>query len=199
MLILVGGKLHPNSPPTQLEDLQRHGEARLLGAHQGPVAGAEVLAGRQQQQHGHLVSELQQLAGVHAVLVRLPWANRRPRLGSSRHARPFSANRRGEAAAWRHPVEGDVELRQEMRDRRSQGPDELGQAAALHRALVLRGLAAAVCCAVNMTLQPGPLLPVTQERHLPFSQGEKKTRTSHRSSLLRPILCALSDRPYAML
>lgn len=62
-----------------------------------------------------------------------------------------------------HPVEGDVELRQEMRDRRSQGPDEVGQSAAFHGALVLQGLAAAVGCAVNMTLQPGPLLPGKQE------------------------------------
>lgn len=59
------------SPPTQLKDLQGHGDPRLLGAHQRPVAGAEVLTGRQQQQHGHLVSKLQQLAGVHTVLVRL--------------------------------------------------------------------------------------------------------------------------------
>ncbi|KAF3846769.1 hypothetical protein F7725_003847 [Dissostichus mawsoni] len=51
-----------SGPPTQLKDLQRHGEARLFGPHQRPVVGAEVLAGRQQQQHGQLVSKLQQLA-----------------------------------------------------------------------------------------------------------------------------------------
>lgn len=56
---------------TQLKDLQGHGEAWLLGPHQGPVAGAEVLAGRQQQQHGRLVSELQQLPGVDSVLIGL--------------------------------------------------------------------------------------------------------------------------------
>lgn len=47
-----------SSPPTQLKDLQGHGEARLLGPHQRPVAGAEVLTGGQQQQHGQLVSKL---------------------------------------------------------------------------------------------------------------------------------------------
>ncbi|KAA8584844.1 hypothetical protein FQN60_003538, partial [Etheostoma spectabile] len=50
-----------NSPPTHLKDLQRHGEPRLFGPHQRPVAGAEVLTGRKQQHHGHLVSKLQQL------------------------------------------------------------------------------------------------------------------------------------------
>lgn len=59
------------TPPTQLKDLQGHGEAGLLGAHQRPVAGAEILTWRQQQQHGDLVSKLQQLTGVHAILVRL--------------------------------------------------------------------------------------------------------------------------------
>lgn len=58
-------------PPTQLEDLQRHGEAWLFCPHQGPVAGAKVLAGGQEQDHGDLVSKLQQLPGVHAILIRL--------------------------------------------------------------------------------------------------------------------------------
>lgn len=59
------------SPPTQLKDLQGHGEPGFLGAHQRPVAGAEVLTGRQQQQHGHVVSKLQQFTGVNAILIRL--------------------------------------------------------------------------------------------------------------------------------
>lgn len=45
-------------PPTQLEDLQWHGEAGLFGAHQRPVAGAEILTWRQQQQHGDVISKL---------------------------------------------------------------------------------------------------------------------------------------------
>lgn len=44
--------------PTQLEDLQWHGEAGLFGAHQRPVAGAEILTWRQQQQHGDVISKL---------------------------------------------------------------------------------------------------------------------------------------------
>lgn len=60
-----------STPPTQLKDLQRHREARLLGPLQGPVTGAEVLTGRQQQQHGQIVSKLQQLVSVHTVLVGL--------------------------------------------------------------------------------------------------------------------------------
>lgn len=60
-----------SSPPTQLKDLQGHGEPRLLGPHHRPVAGAKVLTGRQQQQHGQLVSKLQQLPGVHTILIRL--------------------------------------------------------------------------------------------------------------------------------
>lgn len=63
--------LHHSSSPTQLKDLQGHGEPRLLGPNQRPVAGAEVLTGRQQQHHGYLVPKLQQLTGVHTVLVRL--------------------------------------------------------------------------------------------------------------------------------
>lgn len=51
-----------------------------------------------------------------------------------------------------YPVEGDVELCQEMCDRCSQRSDELRQAATLHRAVVLQVLSAAICCAVNMTL-----------------------------------------------
>lgn len=51
-----------------------------------------------------------------------------------------------------YPVEGDVELCQEMCDRCSQGSDELRQAAALRRALVLQVLSTAIRCAVNMTL-----------------------------------------------
>lgn len=46
------------TPPTQLEDLQWHGEAGLFGAHQRPVAGAEILTWRQQQQHGDFISKL---------------------------------------------------------------------------------------------------------------------------------------------
>lgn len=83
------------------------------------------------------------------------------------------SSKRCEPATWPHPVEGDVELGQEVRDRRPQGPDEVGQAAALHGELVLRGRPAAVgCCAVNVTLQPGPLLPVGTRAAL-WSDEEK--------------------------
>jgi len=54
---------------TQFKDLQWHGEARLLGSHQRPVTGAEVLTGRQEQQHGQLFTKLQQLPGVHTILI----------------------------------------------------------------------------------------------------------------------------------
>lgn len=65
-----------------------------------------------------------------------------------------------------YPVEGDVELRQEVRDCCSQRSDELHQPAALHQTLVLTAqqvLNAAVGCGVNMTLEPCPLLSVTQQ------------------------------------
>ena len=70
-------------------------------------------------------------------------------------------------AVWNppYPVEGDVELRQEMCDRCSQRPDELHHPAALDHALVLAAqqvLNAAVGRGVNVTLKPGPLLSVTQ-------------------------------------
>lgn len=65
----IVGLCNNSSPPTQLKDLQGHGEARLLGSHQRPVAGAEVLTGGQQQQHGQLVSKLHQLPGVHTILI----------------------------------------------------------------------------------------------------------------------------------
>lgn len=64
-----------------------------------------------------------------------------------------------------YPVEGDVELRQEMCDCCSQRPDEFLHTAALHRALVLsvqQTLNAAIGCSVNMTLKPRPLLSATQ-------------------------------------
>lgn len=63
-------------PLTQFKRLQRHGEARLLGAHQRPVTGAEVLTGGQQQQHGHVFTKLQQLLCVHTILVGLPESQR---------------------------------------------------------------------------------------------------------------------------
>ena len=64
-----------------------------------------------------------------------------------------------------YPVEGDVELGQEMCDCCSQRPDELHQAAALQRSLVLatqQVQSAAIGCGVDMTLKPRPLLSVTQ-------------------------------------
>lgn len=60
-----------SSPPTQLKDLQGHGESGLFCPRQRPVAGAEVLTGGQQQQHGQRVPKVQELPGVHAVLIRL--------------------------------------------------------------------------------------------------------------------------------
>lgn len=63
-----------------------------------------------------------------------------------------------------YPVEGDVELCQEMCDCCSQTPDEVHQTGALHQALVLAAqqvLNAGAGHAVSMTLKPGPLLSVT--------------------------------------
>lgn len=81
-----------------------------------------------------------------------------------------------------YPVEGDVELRQEVCDRGSQRPDKVSQAAALHGAVVLAAqvvLNAAVVGRVNVTLQPRPLLPVA-----PASTQSHKTnaRMSLKSS-----------------
>ena len=73
-----------------------------------------------------------------------------------------------EAAVWEepYPVEGDVELGQEMCDGCSQGPDELHQSTVLHQALVVAAeqvLIAAIGRGVNMTLEPRPLVSVTQQ------------------------------------
>lgn len=169
---------------TQLKDLQGHGEPGLLGPHQRPVAGAEVLTGRQQQQHGQLVSELHQLTGVHTVLISLSQIQNMTKCYDAllealcsielHHVLSFRNNNstKGDVLGdlnQFYPVEGDVELCQEMRDCKPQRPDELHQAAALHQALVLatqQVLNTAIGCGVNMTLKPRPLLPVTTTTQL---------------------------------
>lgn len=156
-------------PPTQLKDLQGHGEARLLGPHQRPVAGAKVLTGRQQQQHGHFVSKLQQLPGVHTILISLSVTQEREtkKVWISLFVELITLFLWKKGDVWNsfYPVEGDVELRQEMCDCCSQRPDELHQAAFLHQALIVavqQVLNTVADCGVNMTLQPCPLLSVTQ-------------------------------------
>lgn len=69
-----------------------------------------------------------------------------------------------------YPVEGDVELCQEKCDGWSQTPDEVHQSAVLRKALLFiaqQVLNATALCCVNMTLEPLPLLSVTQgmEKH----------------------------------
>lgn len=169
---------------TQLKDLQGHGEPRLLGPHQRPVAGAEVLTGRQQQQHGQLVSELHQLTGVHTILISLSQIKYMTKcyddlldalcsaelhhVLSSLNNNSTKGDHLGDLNQF-YPVEGDVELCQEVCDRNPQRPDELRQAAALHQALVLatqQVLNTAIGCGVNMTLKPRPLLSVTTTTQL---------------------------------